>query len=81
MDNRGVYVPCDKVEIKIFLSTFVIYLLFLNWIGWAENSLYDLTRAIVDENRFEIDSFYNNTGDRLLINGHYYSNKAPGGLC
>ncbi len=70
---------CDKVEIKIFLSTFVIYLLFLNWVGWAENSLYDLTRAIVDENRLEIDSFYNNTGDRLLINGHYYSNKAPGG--
>lgn len=37
-----------------------------------------LTRAIVDEGRLEIDSYYNETGDRAYYNGHYYTDKAPG---
>jgi hypothetical protein len=51
---------------------------FAKFDGWNENSRLDLTRAIVDEQRFEIDSYFNNTGDRAYYNGHYYSDKAPG---
>jgi hypothetical protein len=68
----------NKKEVKIFLTFFIIYSLFVHWIGWNENSRFDLVRAIVDEKRFKIDSFFNNTGDRSLFQGHYYSDKAPG---
>jgi len=68
----------NKREIKIFLTFFLIYSFFVHWIGYNENSRFALTRAIVDEGRFEIDSFYNQTSDRSFFNGHYYSDKDPG---
>jgi 4-amino-4-deoxy-L-arabinose transferase-like glycosyltransferase len=67
-----------KNELKIFLTFFVIYFVFIYWYGYNENSSFDLTRAIVDEGRLEIDSYYNNTRDRSVYNSHYYSNKAIG---
>ena len=67
-----------KDVIKIFLAFFFLYSLFIYWGGQNENSRFALTRAIVDENRFEIDSFYNSTADRAFYNGHYYSDKNPG---
>lgn len=67
-----------KNEVKIFLTLFSIYFLFVQWYGWNEESNLALTRAIVNENRFEIDSFANLTGDRAVYNGHYYTDKEPG---
>jgi len=67
-----------KREFKIFLTFFLIYLFFIQWYGWNEESQFSLTKAISDEGRFEIDSFYNRTGDRALYNNHYYSDKDPG---
>jgi MFS family permease len=67
-----------KKELKLFLSFFVMYSFFVSYINWNENSRLDLTMAVVDEHRFEIDSYYNNTGDRAFYNGHYYSDKEPG---
>jgi len=66
-----------KTEIKIFIMFFLISAFFIHWGGWYENSVFSLTRAIVDERRFEIDSFANQTSDRAYFNGHYYSDKAP----
>ena len=68
----------NKKEFKIFFTFFIIYLCFANFQNWNDNSKLDLTRAIVDEHRFEIDSYVNNTGDRAYYDGHYYSDKAPG---
>jgi hypothetical protein len=45
------------------------------------NSRLALVKAVVDENRFEIDSYHNSelyTVDKAFINGHYYSDKAIG---
>ncbi|MBS3055604.1 MAG: hypothetical protein J4452_03900 [Candidatus Aenigmarchaeota archaeon] len=67
-----------STEIKIFLIFFIIYAIFIHWNGWDENSRYFLTRAIVDEHRFEIDTFANQTSDRTVVDGHYYSDKDPG---
>jgi len=67
-----------KNEVKIFLSLFLLYLLFVQWYGWNEESNFALTRAIAEEKRFEIDSFANQTGDRAIFSGHYYSDKDPG---
>jgi len=68
----------NKTEIKIFLTFFLIYLYFVHWVGANENSRLALTKAIVDEGKLTIDSFYNFTGDRSYYQGHYYSDKEPG---
>jgi len=68
----------NKREIKIFFIFFVIYSFFIHWSGWNETSFFVLTRAIVDEGRLEIDSYYNQTSDRAFYDENYYSIKAPG---
>lgn len=68
----------NRKETKIFLTFLITYACFIQWYGWNEESNFSLVRAIVDENRFEIDSFYNATGDRSVYNGKYYSDKEPG---
>jgi len=67
-----------SAELKIFLAFFIIYVIFVQWNGWDENTRYFLTRAIVDEGRLEIDTLANQTSDRVLYQGHYYSDKDPG---
>ena len=67
-----------KTEAKLFLTFLIVYLFFIQWYGWNEQSHFSLTRAIVEEKKFEIDSFYNQTGDRSYYNNHYYSDKTPG---
>ena len=50
--------------------------------GWNQNAHYALVRALaqgtptIDETRTEIGDL--GTGDVTLVDGHYYSNKAPG---
>jgi hypothetical protein len=50
--------------------------------GWNQNAHYALVRAVsqgtltIDETRTEIGDL--GTGDVTLVDGHYYSNKAPG---
>ncbi|MDI6826328.1 MAG: phospholipid carrier-dependent glycosyltransferase [Candidatus Aenigmarchaeota archaeon] len=68
----------SKTECKLFLTFLIIYFFFVQWYGWNEQSHFSLTRAIAEEEKFEIDSFYNQTGDRSHYNNHYYSDKTPG---
>ncbi|MEM5811880.1 MAG: hypothetical protein QXG91_04045, partial [Candidatus Aenigmatarchaeota archaeon] len=68
----------DKIETKIFLTFFLLYSFLVYWVGSNENSRLALVKAIVDENRFEIDSYYNQTSDRAFYKNHYYSDKEPG---
>jgi len=68
----------NKSLFRLFLVFFIIYATFARVDGWVENSRLDLTRAIVDEGRFNIDTYANNTGDRAYYKGHYYSDKFPG---
>jgi len=65
-------------DIKIFLTFFLIFSFFTQWVSWNEFSRFALTRAISEENVLNIDSFYNQTGDRSYYEGHYYTDKAPG---
>ncbi|MFB6088198.1 MAG: hypothetical protein ABEK36_00285, partial [Candidatus Aenigmatarchaeota archaeon] len=64
--------------LKIFLTFFLIFILFAHWVGWNETSRLDLTRSIVNQNSLNIDNYKDNTGDRSVYNNHYYSDKAPG---
>jgi len=51
---------------------------FPRWADWNQNSRLDLTLAIVEQGRFEIDDYYQNTGDYAVYGGHIYTDKAPG---
>jgi hypothetical protein len=46
--------------------------------GWNQNSRFDLVRAIVEQGTTRIDAYVSNTGDFAQVNGHAYSDKAPG---
>jgi 4-amino-4-deoxy-L-arabinose transferase-like glycosyltransferase len=69
----------NKVDdLKLFLTFFIIYSIFVHWVGWNEESRLLLAISIVDSNSFDINKYKDFTGDRLLINGNYYSDKPPG---
>jgi hypothetical protein len=66
-----------KTLIKLFIFLFVSQVFFIHWIGWGENTRFDLTRAISEEGSFSINSYRNNTSDRVYFKGNYYSDKPP----
>lgn len=66
-------------EIIIFLTLLFCYAYFFpRWAEWNQNSRMDLTVALVEQGRFEIDDYYENTGDYAVYGGHIYTDKAPG---
>jgi hypothetical protein len=56
----------------------VSYAYFFQAGGWNQNSRFDLVRALVERGTTRIDAYVDNTGDRALVGGHAYSDKAPG---
>lgn len=64
----------------VLLMTFVGYGYFFAGIDWNTNSRLTLIKSIVEENRFEIDSYHDIlvTQDKATLNGHFYSDKAIG---
>lgn len=48
------------------------------WQDWNQNSRFDMTMAIVDQQTLRIDDYVANTGDYAIVDGHAYSDKAPG---
>ncbi len=46
--------------------------------GYNQATRLDVLHAVFTEGRISIDSFHENTGDKIEWNGHYYSDKAPG---
>jgi hypothetical protein len=70
----------------LFVLFFVSYAYFFQGGGWNQNIRICLTRAIIHEQRFIVDSYkedskelaFVNSGDWAYYNGHYYCNKSPG---
>ncbi len=48
------------------------------WQDWNQNSRFDLTMALVEHRTVRIDAYAGNTGDYATVDGHIYSDKAPG---
>jgi hypothetical protein len=70
-----------KETLLVFLVVLIAYGYFFTESDANTNSRLALVKAIVEENRFEIDSFHDSTlltSDKAFYNGHYYSDKAPG---
>ncbi len=70
----------------LFVLFFVSYGYFFQGGGWNQNIRICLTRAIIHEHTFIVDSYKEdakemasvNSGDWAYYNGHYYCNKSPG---
>ena len=57
---------------------FISYAYFYGGGGWNANSRFDLVRAILERGTLSIDAYHENTEDKVVYQGHYYSDKAPG---
>src|SRR5690349_10679070 len=57
---------------------FLSYAYFYQAGGWNQNARFDTTRAILEQHSLTIDAYHENTQDKALFRGHYYSDKAPG---
>src|SRR5271168_3022984 len=64
----------------ILLGTviFISYAYFYPSGGWNQNSRFDMVRAMLEQHTLRIDAYHENTEDKAISNGHYYSDKAPG---
>ena len=68
-----------RPAIALFLVLLACYAYFPpRWAEWNQNSRFDLVLAIVDDHSVQIDRYVANTGDYAYLDGHYYSDKAPG---
>lgn len=59
------------------LWLFGVFAYFVPAATWNPVSHFDLTRAIVEQRTLSIDVYVDNTGDRALSGGHWYTEKAP----
>ena len=69
------------VPVLTFLCVITCYAYFIHFIGagsWNAASRLNLTYALAEHGTFIIDKYHQNTGDKALYNGHYYTDKAPG---
>ncbi len=76
--------PGDDAHSSSRLALLLAAVLFCSYAyffpGWGanQNSRFDLTRALVEEQTVKIDAYHQNTRDKALFGGHYYCDKAPG---
>ncbi|MDP3766206.1 MAG: hypothetical protein Q8R04_06860, partial [Nanoarchaeota archaeon] len=68
-------------EFKLFITAWIVYIFYMQMFGSSSmaNTQSALTAAIVNEGRFEIDTYYKAGGNgNAYYNGYYYSGQAPG---
>jgi hypothetical protein len=61
----------------VFLSLFVPFAYFNHSDGWNQAARLAALHAIVLQGTLQIDKYHEVTGDKAVIDGHYYSEKAP----
>lgn len=64
--------------ISIFILLFCAYAYIHQIDAWNHNSRMDALHALVVRREMNIDVYEKNTGDKAFVNGHFYSDKAPG---
>lgn len=63
--------------VLVFVSLFVPFAYFNHSDGWNQGARLAELHAIVLKGTVSIDAYHEVTGDKALIGGHYYSEKAP----
>jgi hypothetical protein len=69
--------PGRRSRLLIFLALFIPYSYFNHSDGWNQGVRLAELHAVVLQGTLRIDDYLSYTGDRALIDGHYYSEKAP----
>lgn len=77
-DPRRASPSVRKQAILLFCILMFCYAYVHQRPGWNQNSRLDLLHAIFVHKTLKIDAYHENTGDKSIHNGHYYSDKAPG---
>jgi hypothetical protein len=75
-DDPYVLAPCAS-DALVFFLLWVTYAYFFQGGFSNQNSRFDLSMALAFEHRFRIDTFHENTIDKVLVGGHYFTEKAP----
>jgi hypothetical protein len=63
--------------VLVFVSLFVPFAYFNHSDGWNQGARLAELHAIVLKGTVRLDAYHEITGDKALIDGHYYSEKAP----
>lgn len=63
--------------VLVFVALFVPFCYFNHSEGWNQGARLAELHALVLQGTLRIDDYLSYTGDRALIDGHYYSEKAP----
>jgi hypothetical protein len=61
----------------MFLFLYLPYVYFNHSDGWNQHARFAELHAVVLQRTLAIDAYQEITGDKALLNGHYYSEKAP----
>lgn len=68
-----------RIELKLFFTLWLVYAVYATPAGGVTPNRYvDLVHSIVNEGRFEIDTYHDNTIDKAFYNGHYSMGALPG---
>lgn len=68
-----------RIKLKLFFTIWIVYAVYATPAGGSQPNRYmDLLHSIVNQGRFEIDSYHDNTVDKAYFNGHYYTAALPG---
>ncbi len=62
---------------RVFFFLLLTYAGFFQAATWGSACRLDLARALAERGTIRIDAYHENTGDKALIGGHYYSDKGP----
>lgn len=74
---RNRFSATTRDSLKVFFFLLLIFGIFAHTVGDNENSRFDTTISIVEQGTISINHVHNNTGDKALLDGVYYSDKAP----
>jgi hypothetical protein len=72
-----IYMTKKRLALIAILLVGVAYGTMIQSFSWNQASHYDLIRS-VNQDKTTIDAYQQNTGDKVLYKGHYYSARAPG---
>ncbi len=73
------WIERHSLEIKLFLTIWLVYAVYVTPAGGVTPNRYvDLVHSIVNERRFAIDTYQENTIDKAYYDGHYYAGALPG---
>ncbi len=69
--------PRLREGLFVFLFLALTFGQFFQASTWGAACRFDLARALVEQRTITIDAYHRNTGDKAILDGTYYSDKAP----